>query len=41
MKALRSKIRMLEDQINNDKYKKALKSIFTDDQIKDLFNSSW
>jgi len=37
MKALRSKIRMLENQINNDKYKKALKSIFTDDQIKALF----
>jgi len=37
MKALRSKMRMLEDQINNNKYKKALKSIFTDDQVKDLF----
>jgi len=36
MKALKSKIRMLENQINNDKYKKALKSVFTDDQIKAL-----
>jgi len=36
IKALKFKIRMLEDQINNDKYKKALKSIFNDDQIKAL-----
>jgi len=37
-KILRSRIQTLENKIRNDKYKKALKKIFNEDQIKALFS---
>ena len=40
MKALRNTVQILKDKINNNKYKKALTSVFTEDQIKALLTKN-